>query len=497
MRLRILFVLLSLWICALLNPGNLGTVDTARRLQVARWIRLGEPPVRPDDPGAGLVGKNGVRHPPYGIGQSLVLLPFDALAGAAVGPWLGRFGLDATRRAQVIELTVAFLMQWFLTACVLILAYEVLRSFRFSAPVSATGALALLFGTTVLQYVQAAQENLLLLALALLSLWAIRQYQSRPAIGWAVLAGGACSLSVLTRLTSVLETGVLALFVLTGTAGRRRFLTGFVPPLAAALLFDRWYQYLRFGEFFSTYTGIVERQFRPAGAPEKFLFSYPFWKGFLGALFSADKSILLFDPLLVVLFLLLIWNWRTIERELRTLICGLWLLLVMYLVFYAKYYFFGGGVAWGDRYVLLPVHLLCLFAVPLLLGSPRPLPDWSRRALWTVVAIAMVFQASSTVVAPNLETMQKDLGYGGGAIWNRAVNLVEIGLAKEQPGRFAGIPLEWRTLYYFPFQLRFRFPSLAPWAIGAWLVLLVLLPFLVIAILRAARTAEEPNPAGC
>ena len=493
MRLRILFVLLSLWTGALVNPGNLGTVDTVRRLQVARWIRLGQPPVRPDDPGGGVAGRNGVRHPPYGIGQSLVLLPFDALASATIGPLLRSSALDVTRQAQVIELAVAFLMQSFLTACLLMLAYEVLRSFGFSCSISAIGALALLFSTTVLQYVQSAQENLLLLALALLTLWAVRSYLKEVRIRWAVVAGLACSLAVLTRLPSVLETSALAGYALLSSTQRKRFLAGFVPPLAAALLFDRWYQYYRFGELFSTYTGIVERQFRPPGAPEKFLFSYPFWKGFLGALFSPDKSILLFDPLLAALIVLLVWNWRSLQRELKIALTWLGLLLGMYLAFYAKYYFFGGGVAWGDRYVLLPVQLLCLFTVPLLLNSPRPLPGWGRRALWAVVLCSTILQTASTVIAPNLEVMQRDLGYTHGAIWNRAVNLTQIARDREEPARFRGIPIEWRTLYYFPFQLRFRFPSLARWAMAGWLALLACLPLVILAILRAARRLDRQS----
>lgn len=487
MRLRILFVLLSLVTCALLNPGNLGTVDTARRLQVSRWIRLGEPPTRPDDPGAGVTGKNGVRHPPYGIGQSLVMLPFDAFASDVMRPALVRFALDQMRQAQMIELALAFLMQSFLTACALLLAYELLRSFRFPAPISAAGALALLFATTVLQYIQCAQENLLLLTTALLALYAVRRYFTNADLWWALVAGSACALALLTRLTSVLETGVIGLYALAGTSDRKRFLKGFLPPILAALLFDRAYQYYRFGEIFSTYTGIVERQFRPAGAPEKFLFSYPFWKGFLGSLFSPDKSVLLFDPLLALLLVLLVWNWRALERPLQIVLSGLLLLLGLYLVFYAKYYFFGGGVAWGDRYVLLPVQLLCLFTVPLLLTSPRPLPKAWRAAAWTIIAGAVVLQIASTVIAANLEVMQREHGISGGAIWNRAVNLVQIATVREDPRRFAGIPAEWRTLYYFPFQLRFRFPTLAPWAIGGWLLLLACLPLLVIAILRAAR----------
>ncbi|HLH00004.1 MAG TPA: glycosyltransferase 87 family protein [Bryobacteraceae bacterium] len=487
MRVRIHLVLLSVWTCVLLNPGNLGTVDTVRRLQVTRWIWRGEPPVRPDDPGAGVVGRNGVRHPPYGIGQSLVMLPFDIFANAVIGPVLKRFNLDASRQAQIVELALAFLMQSFLTACALLLAYELLRTLRFSTGTSATGALALLFATTVLQYVQCAQENLLLLALALATLYAVRRYVGDPGIQWAAAAGLASSLALLTRLTSVLETGVLGIYALACTSQRKRFLAGFAAPIAAALLFDRWYQYYRFGEIFSTYTGIVERQFRPAGAPEKFLFSYPFWKGFLGALFSPDKSVLLFDPLLALSLVLVAWNWRALERQLRLLLGALVLLLGMYLTFYAKYYFFGGGVAWGDRYVLLPVQLFCLFAVPLLLASPRPLPQSLRRGLWTFVIASVVIQASSTIIAANLEVMQRERGYPGGAIWNRAINLIQISTGREDPQRFAGIPVEWRTLYYFPFQLRFRFPALAPWAIAGWLALIVVLPVLILTALRAAR----------
>jgi len=52
--------------------------------------------------------------------------------------------------------------------------------------------------------------------------------------------------------------------------------------------------------------------------------------------------------------------------------------------------------------------------------------------------------------------------------------------------RFSGLPAEWRTLVYFPFQLRFRFPDLAAWAVAAWLALLLALPIAVMAVWRTA-----------
>jgi hypothetical protein len=492
----LLFVLLSLLVCALVNAGNFGTIDTSRRLQVARWIRLGEPSVSAADTGFGLTGRYGVRYAWFGIGQSLVLLPFDALVGAGVSPHLGRFGLNAEKQRQVAELLIAFLMQSFVTACLLVLAHKVLLSFGFTAFVSTAGTLALLFGTSCLQYVQCAQENNLLLLLALCALWGVRRWHSESAARWALLAGAACGFAILVRLTSLLETGVLALFAVAAGGNRRHFLAGFLPPVAAALLFDRWYHWRHFGELFSTYIGIFGRQYRPAGAPVTFPFSYPFAKGFLGTLFSPDKSIVLFDPLLVILLVMVSLKWSGISRHLRLLIHCLALLLVLYAAVYATYYDFGGDAAWGHRFVTLPVHLLCLFAIPLLLTYTGSLSSSARRIAWTIVAVSVIIQAASTMISPNAEIIQKQMGYGKAVIWNRAVNLVQLASGNEDSHRFTGIPIEWRSPNYLPFQLRFRFPRLARWAIAGWVVLLVCLPFLVGAALWNARQQDAANMSG-
>lgn len=486
-RLRLLFLLLALVVCALVNPGNFGAIDTTRRWQVARWIRLGEPEVSPSDTAYGITGRNGARHSYTGIGQSLLLIPFDAAVDAVVVPQLGRFHLDATRQKQVAELSIAFLMQSFVTAGVLILAYELLLTFHFSRWVSTAGALGLLLATSCLAYIQSAQENELLLLLALCALWGVRRFYADHRAKWAVVAGSACAFAILTRASALLETGVFAAYALSAGGGRKRFLAGYLAPLAAAILFDRWYQYYRFGDAFSTYLGIAGKQLRPPSAPPSYPFSYPFWKGFFGTLFSHDKSIFLFDPLVVLLLLLVVLTWRSLAGELKRVLGWLALLEVLYIASSARYFAFGGDVAWGHRYVIMPVQLLCLFAIPILLAQGGKLTVGGRRALWAIVWASAILQAASTAIAPNLEILQRGMGYDHGVIWNRAVNLLEIATSSEVPGRFAGVPVEWRTLAYLPFQLRFRFPALARWAIAGWLALLALLPLLVFAILRAAR----------
>ena len=492
-RTTVLFILVAIVVCALLNPGNFGTIDTARRWQVARWLRLGEPQVAPGDAqlGFGIPGRNGVPQAWYGVGQSLLLLPIDGLVDATLSPLLRSFGLDPIRRKQVAELAIALIMQAFLTTCVLLLAHRVLLAFSFPNTLAVIGALSLLFATTCLQYVQCAQENALLLTLALGALFAIRAWHRQGYPRWPLLAGMACAAAILVRLTSLLETAVFALFAILAGSNPKRFMMWFLPPVAGALLVDRWYHWERFAELSSTYIGIFGRLSRPLGQPPSFPFSYPFWKGLIGTFFSPDKSVFLFDPLLIVVAVVAVRHWRSLSSALRLILICLTLLLVGYAVTYARYYDFGGDVAWGHRFVLLPVQLLSMFAVPLLFQHHVP-------ALRLLVLASVILQVASTVISPNVEVIQRSMGYSQGVLWNRAVNLAQLAAQREDPHRFTGIPVEWRTLTYLPFQLRLRFPRIAEWAIAAWSALLLSLLRLVSALWRQARheDSKPPYPGG-
>jgi hypothetical protein len=495
-----LWAVLSLMLCVLLNPGNFGTIDTTRRLQVARWIWRGEPPVVPGETSFGLIGRDGTRQAWYGIGQSLVLVPFDALVRTAVMPRLQHYGLNVEKQQQIAVVLIAFLMQWVIATGVLTLAYEILRTFSLSQAESLAGTVALLFGTTFLQYIQSAQENNLLLLLVMLALYGIQRWRQTGRPAWAVLSGAACGFAILVRLTSVLETAVFAGLIcvlprnsaVTGGAGRA--LRNFAPPVIVALLLDRWYQWHRFGEFFSTYIGVFGRQAQPTDAPDSFPFSYPFLNGFWGAFFSPDKSIFLFDPLLVVLLMVVVLVWQKIERTLRTAILSFLVLLLLYIGTYATYFDFGGDVAWGHRFVTLPVQLLCLFSVPLLLRFAYTLTAVVRRAAWALVIGSVMLQAASTAVAPNLEVLQREMGYSHGVIVNRGLNLLDLAEDREIRGSDR-IPAEWRSLYYFPFQLRFRFPGLAKPAIALWIVTLACLLIATLILVMKIRT-EVRLPVG-
>jgi len=115
------------------------------------------------------------------------------------------------------------------------------------------------------------------------------------------------------------------------------------------LAVDRIYQFYRFGSFTNTYVSIFareERQIDPT-LPANFPWSTPFHEGVFGALFKPEKSIFLFDPLLVLTLFLLIWLWKRMTPELRAYGVTSLILLATYICFYARYTFWSGDFAWA------------------------------------------------------------------------------------------------------------------------------------------------------
>src|ERR1041385_5687749 len=67
------------------QPGELGSIDTARRLQTTRSLWTAAPPVVDSDyPNFGIIGRDGRIFASYGIGQSLAMLPADITAATAM-----------------------------------------------------------------------------------------------------------------------------------------------------------------------------------------------------------------------------------------------------------------------------------------------------------------------------------------------------------------------------------------------------------------------------
>jgi hypothetical protein len=238
----------------------------------------------------------------------------------------------------------------------------------------------------------------------------------------ALLIGSAAfGLNLLTRLTTGLDLlagGVFALLVfwLRGTRGRAlwreclSYCATALPVYAFFLLLDRLYQFYRFGSFTNTYVSVVAQETlaRHPDWPKAYPFETPFHVGFFGALFAPEKSIFLFDPLLILAILLAVAAWKRFTPAVKAYNLTAFLLLLAYICFYARYTVWSGDDAWGDRYVSTSVEFAALLAIPLLLRHRSQLP----RLLWPIgialAAISAVVQAASLAFWLPLELYQID-----------------------------------------------------------------------------------------
>jgi len=468
------------------QSGELGTADTTFRLQTTHWMWTREPQVSPNDyPGFGLHGRGGRLYSWYGIGQSLLMLPAD-LVGTWIAHWriFADYGDDPAVRSIVVSYSTNILIN-VLTALV---SFRLLRQLRFSVRESVLGALALLLCTTHLHYTQNMMENNYIKLLTLTGFgfqfeW-LRTGSSR-ALFWGCAAFG---LNLLTRLTTGLDLMAGGIFLLLAlwlerVRGRelwRRFLAycgTAAPVFGCFLLADRLYQFYRFGSFTNTYISLFAKEQRlvDPSLPTNFPWTTPFHEGFLGPLFKPEKSIFLFDPLLLLAIVLLLVLWKKLPAEMRAYGMTSLLLLLAYISFYARYTFWAGDFAWGDRYVSTSVELAAFLAVPMLLRHRGNVSVWLWRGGVALVAVSLLIQLASLAFWLPLEIYQMEtLGHPTFVIALRFKNIVAFALGKMDAWGLNNDAMKWDSWDYvhitawnfLPFLLR-RVGAVPGWVVNA------------------------------
>jgi len=456
------------------QSGELGTSDTQHRLQATHSFWTSQPAVLPEEyPDFGLIGRHGRIYGWYGMGQSLLMLPSD-LVGTyleSLPIFAGYRGNDPSVRDMVVSVTTNPLV------CVLaiLMCFRFLRLLEFSVGQAMAGALGLLFGTTFLHYTQNMMENNLILLLTLTGF--CFQYEwlrtgRRRALLYGSLALGANLLVRLTTALDIVAAGSFLLLVLVmERAGWRQirarllaYLRIAAPCYAFFFAIDRAYQYYRFGSVFNTYLSIFGQQQKQLDRtlPANFPWSTPWHVGLLGPLITPEKSIFLFDPLIVLSLLLAVVLWKRLRPEMRAWLAVTALLVAAYIVFYAHYVVWSGDFAWGDRYVSTAVELAAMMAIPLLLRHRQQFrPLWFRAGL-ALVGVSVAFQLASLAFWHPLEIYQMNtLGHPTFVIGLRFKNIAAVALGKVQAW---GLSNSWTwddpwqrlrssTPYFLPFLL--------------------------------------------
>jgi len=498
------------------QSGELGTSDTTHRLATTHSFWTSDPPVDPRDyPEFGIHGRNGRLYAWYGIGQSLLMLPADV-----VGTYVENLSIfdayhvDPTPRSMIVSYSTNTIV------CVLVIlvCFRFLRQLGFSINQRIAGALALLFCTTFLHYTQNMTENNYILLLTLTGLSFHYEWLGTGSRRALLIGSGALGLNLLTRLTTGMDLLAVTLFdfLALRSKGRsrgeshERFVEYAKVALPVYLVFfalDRAYQYARFGSFFNTYTQIFGREQKILNPelPAAFPFETPFHIGFFGALFKPEKSIFLFDPLLVLTVLLVARAWKQLQPEIRAYLIAFTALMLAYISFYARYTDWSGDFAWGDRYVSTPVEIVAFLSVPLLMRHRVDVGQAAWRWGLALTGASVVVQLASVMFWCPLEIYQMEtLGHPTFVIALRLKNIAAFALGKmdqwglnndamkEDPWDYVHIT----TYNFLPFLLA-RVGKAAGWLVdlltALWSTLLGALLILLGFIRRRAKRGEwEP-----
>jgi hypothetical protein len=464
---RLLLCITAALLAVVVQSGELGSADTMHRLQTAHSFWTSQPAVFPNEyPEFGVHGRGGKLYDWYGIGQPLLMLPFDIVGtGIAKLPVFADYGdNDPTVRNIFVTYSVNMLLN-VLTALV---CFRFLVLLGFDVRHSIAGVLALLFCTTHLHYTQNMMENNYICLLTLTGF--CYQYEwlrsgSRKAL---LIGSGALGLNLLTRLTTGLDLLAVAVFVLLAVWFERElkpsnasvgtgvhaspldrsstkfpinrfwercisYLKTALPTYLAFLFLDRLYQFYRFGNWTTTYVHYftIEHRLQDPTLPAKYPWETPFHVGFLGPLISPEKSIFLFDPLIVLTILVAVFGWKYFSPAIKSFVIASFLLVLGYICLYARYTVWSGNFAWGDRYVSTAAEIAAFISVPVLLKFRAQLSKvvWSV-GMFLIVASPIIQLASLAFWLP-LEIYQgDDFGHPQWVIWLRFKNIVAFAMGK-------------------------------------------------------------------
>ena len=506
-----LLAAIAFLLAIVVQSGELGSSDTMHRLQAAHSFWTSEPAVFPNEyPEFGAHGRGGKLYGWYGIGQSLLMFPFDVIGTYLERiPSLSKYQDDPDIRV----IFVCFCVNTLLSVLTALVCFRLLRLFEFSVNQAIAGVLALLFCTTHLHYTQNMMENNYIMLLTLTGLafqydWL--QSGNRRAL---LIGSAALGLNLLTRLTTGMDAVAVDIFLLLVslfTGVRRRalldravsYLKVAVPIYGVFFLVDRGYQFYRFGSFFNTYLSAFanERRMLDPTLPARYPFETPFRVGFFGALFQPEKSIFLFDPLLVLTAIVTILLWKRFQPEIKAYILAFALLLLAYISFYARYTVWSGDFAWGDRYVSTTAELVAFISVPLLMRYRTHVGRFVRTLAAGLLAASVAIQLASLAFWVPLEIYQMEtFGHPTFVIALRFKNIAAFALGKMQAWGLTNYAMNWddwdyahiTTWNFLPFVLK-RVGAAPAWVVRTMMVLWILcvvalLGLLVLTCRRAVR----------
>jgi hypothetical protein len=347
------------------------------------------------------VGVDGKRYSLWNLGQSLCLVPFAATG--LVLEKLSRVGpVTADLAAQFLASTILFPA---IGAIAIWVLYRIVLGLGYSAKVALSTVLVLAFATMHFHYSVVAHEQTQVALFMLLSVLLMVRNAQEPRFLYSVLLCAMLGLCLLFRLTSL----VMVVPVYLAAAGAELFSEQTISKprvlgkwfLAGALGTGSFiavialYNCARFGSIFETGHRLATDR---TLAGHK-LFGSDSLPTLAAMLFSPGKSIILYNPLLLLLPVCAYAFYRR-HKMVALAAAGA---VVGNFVFNSFYTTWTGDYAWSVRF---QASVLPLLILPLALLFARPMRTAIKILVLSLISISCVIQLASVVYNFNLEFVQ-------------------------------------------------------------------------------------------
>ena len=306
-------------IAFVVQSGELGSADTTHRLQTAHAWWTGEPEVFPNEfPEFGVHGRGGKLQSWYSMGQSLILLPPDM-----VGTYVARLPIFAEyddTDPSVRDIIVSYTINILVTVLTALVCFRFLRQLNFGVtPVcrGSSGSAARHHASPLHPEHDGEQLHLPVDDdRLLLSVRVVAHRQPARTADWLGCVRPQSADPASDRLGSLVGSALPAAWSCGSKAIRGRDLWGRCKLTSRLLCRFTCFSDCSTASIRSTALGLDQSLLptSPSSAakpgcanpslPPNYPFETPWHVGFFGALFTPEKSIFLFDPLIVLMILL-------------------------------------------------------------------------------------------------------------------------------------------------------------------------------------------------
>ena len=334
-------------------------------------------------------GPDGLYYMKWGLGQSLVEIPFLVFHRSILGMLGPEDLLRDQTRFYLTEFAFLMLCPSVISALGCVLFYLLSLRLGFSRRVAVLLTLLYGLGTMVWPYSKSFMSETTLNVAILGSVYGALRYVEEKGRLWISFSGACLGFALVTKVTALIVIPVIVVYIIAGLRTKKSvfvLLFYFAPPLAVFLGLQAWHNFIRYGSLW-------EAGYK-AGV-DALGFSTPLLVGLWGLLLSPGKSFFLYSPVaLLSLFCL-----KSFVRHRRNeALMGLGI-CVLFVLFHARWWSWAGDWAWGPRFLLVitPYMLLpCGMIFEKWNGLKRP----HRYLVLALILISVAIQFLGVAVHP-------------------------------------------------------------------------------------------------